>query len=145
MTSEKYRAALKEAGLRVTAPRLAVLEILERHPHATADVVVGHARDQLGAVSKQAVYDVLSALTLAGLVRRNAVEGGGARYELEREDNHHHLWCTSCGRYEDAVCVVGAPPCAYPADDKGFAINMADVVYRGICPQCQESLAKQEN
>ncbi|MDO4792400.1 MAG: Fur family transcriptional regulator [Buchananella hordeovulneris] len=139
MTSEKYRSSLREAGLRVTAPRLAVLGILEMHPHLTADNVVSKAREKLGTVSRQAVYDVLSALTETKLVRRQVVEGGGARYEIETGDNHHHLWCMVCGRYEDAVCEVGHAPCMYPADDKNFLVNMADVVYRGICPDCQQA------
>ncbi len=158
MTLEERRARIKDAGLRVTAPRLAVLDVLHAHPHATADMVVTAVEEKLGSISKQAIYDALAAFTQAGLLRRQVVEGGalaaftqagllrrqvveggGARYEIERGDNHHHLWCESCGKYQDVECALRQPPCLYPVDDHGFAIRMADIVYRGICPDCQKT------
>ena len=142
MTVEERRARIKEAGLRVTAPRLAVLDVLHTHPHATADMVVTAVEERLGSISKQAIYDALAAFTQAGLLRRQVVEGGGARYEIERGDNHHHLWCERCGKYEDVDCALRQPPCLYPVDDRGYTIRIADIVYRGICPDCQQAVGK---
>lgn len=134
-----HAAALRAAGLRVTAPRLATLAVVERHPHADAETVAHAVRERLGTVSRQAVYDVLHALTDAELLRRVLVDGRRARYELHRHDNHHHLVCRSCGRLEDVPCAVGAAPCLVPHDDLGFDIEIADVVYRGLCTACRKA------
>ena len=111
---------LRGAGLRVTAPRLAVLAALAEHPHATAEVVAGAARARLGRVSTQAVYDVLAACTEAGLVRRIEPAGSPARFETRTGDNHHHLVCRSCGQVTDVDCAVGARPCMTPVDPAGY-------------------------
>lgn len=130
---------LREAGLRVTAPRLAVLAVLADHPHATADVVARLARENLGRVSTQAVYDVLAACTEAGLVRRIEPAGSPARFETRTGDNHHHLVCRSCGRVTDAECAVGTRPCLAPRDEAGYLLDEAEVVYWGLCPGCQSA------
>lgn len=136
-------AALRNAGLRVTAPRLATLAVVERHQHADADTIAGHVRTQLGTVSKQAVYDVLHALTDVGLVRRISVNGRRALFETHRHDNHHHLVCRECGRVEDVHCATGKAPCLHVAtgQDYGFAIDEAEVIYRGLCPECRDIAA----
>lgn len=133
-----HAAALRAAGLRVTGPRLATLEVVERRPHADAETVAHAVRERLGTVSRQAVYDVLHALTDAELLRRVLVDGRRSRYELHRHDNHHHLVCRRCGRLEDVPCAVGAAPCLIPHDDLGFDVEVADVVYRGLCSTCRE-------
>jgi Fur family transcriptional regulator, stress-responsive regulator len=127
---------LREAELRVTAPRTAVLAAVHDHPHADTDSLIGVVRERLGAVSHQAVYDVLRALTEAGLVRRIQPAGSVARYEARVGDNHHHVVCRSCGAVADVDCAVGYTPCLTAADDAGFTIDEAEVVYWGQCPAC---------
>ncbi len=134
-------ADLRAAGLRVTAPRLATLAVISERQHSDADAIATAVRDRLGSVSKQAVYDVLNALTAAGLVRRISLDERRARFEMHRHDNHHHLICRSCGRIEDVPCAVGIAPCLSLPDDRGFTVEEADVVYRGLCAECSEATA----
>lgn len=127
---------LRGAALRVTRPRVAVLTAVYEHPHADTDWIIGVVREDLGEVSHQAVYDVLRALTAAGLVRRIEPSGSVARYESRVGDNHHHVVCRLCGAIEDVDCAVGGTPCLTASDDNGFAIDEAEVVYWGLCPTC---------
>lgn len=127
---------LRGAGLRVTRPRVAVLAAVYGSPHADTDSIIRIARTDLGEVSTQAVYDVLRALTAAGLVRRIEPAGSVARYEARVGDNHHHLVCRSCGEIVDVDCPVGETPCLTASDDHGYAIDEAEVVYWGLCPVC---------
>jgi Fur family ferric uptake transcriptional regulator len=127
---------LRTAGLRVTRPRLAVLGAVHNHPHADTYSLIGVVREDLGAVSQQAVYDVLHALTVAGLVRRIQPSGSVARYEARVGDNHHHVVCRSCGTVADVDCAVGAMPCLTASEDHGFRIDEAEVIYWGVCPDC---------
>jgi Fur family ferric uptake transcriptional regulator len=127
---------LRAAALRVTRPRVAVLSAVHGHPHADTDSIIGAARRELPDVSHQAVYDVLRVLTAAGLVRRIQPAGSVARYESRVADNHHHLVCRSCGAIADVDCAAGEAPCLTASDDRGFAIDEAEVVYRGLCPAC---------
>jgi len=115
---------------------VAVLTAVYEHPHADTDQIIGVARADLGDVSHQAVYDVLRALTVAGLVRRIEPAGSAARYESRVADNHHHVVCRSCGAVADVDCAVGAKPCLTASDDQGFAIDEAEVTYWGLCPDC---------
>ncbi|MFC5379420.1 Fur family transcriptional regulator [Aquipuribacter nitratireducens] len=135
-TSEELTRALRGSALRVTRPRLAVLEAVHAHPHADTDTVLRAARESLGAVSHQAVYDVLRALTEAGLVRRIEPAGSVARYEARTGDNHHHVVCRGCGAVADVDCTVGHAPCLTASDDRGFVIDEAEVVFWGTCPTC---------
>ena len=132
---------LREAGLRVTRPRLAVLSAVEANPHADTDAIVGAVRQEAGPVSTQTVYDVLRALTSAGLVRRIQPAGSSARYESRVGDNHHHLVCRECGVIVDVDCAVGEAPCLPPSDTRGFTIEEAEVVSNGLCPDCSASTA----
>jgi len=127
---------LRGAALRVTRPRVAVLTAVYEHPHADTDWIIGVVREDLGEVSHQAVYDVLRALTAAGLVRRIEPSGSVARYESRVGDNHHHVVCRSCGAIEDVDCAVGDTPCLTASDDNGYSIDEAEVVYWGLCPTC---------
>jgi Fur family transcriptional regulator, stress-responsive regulator len=122
--------------VRVTRPRVAVLAAVREHPHADTSSIIGFVREDLEVVSQQAVYDVLRVLTTAGLVRQIQPPGSVARYELRVGDNHHHLVCRSCGAIADVDCAVGAAPCLTAADDHGYAIDEAEVVYWGVCPEC---------
>ncbi|MFN8168201.1 MAG: Fur family transcriptional regulator [Candidatus Nanopelagicales bacterium] len=133
---------LREASLRVTRPRLAVLSAVHAHPHADTDTIAGVVRDDLGEVSTQAVYDVLRALTAAGLVRRIEPAGSPARYESRVADNHHHVVCRTCGSIADVDCAVGYTPCLTASDDHGFVIDEAEVTYWGLCPACSTSSAR---
>jgi Fur family ferric uptake transcriptional regulator len=136
MTTTDYEAVLRGASLRVTRPRLAVLSVVHNHPHADTDTVIDRVRADLGAVSHQAVYDVLRALTTAGLLRRIQPAGATARYEARVSDNHHHVVCRSCGAIADVDCATGHTPCLTASDDHGFVIDEAEVVYWGTCPAC---------
>jgi Fe2+ or Zn2+ uptake regulation protein len=131
-------SALRAAGLRVTRPRLAVLDILRAQPHLDTKALISATRARLGAVSHQAVYDVLRALVDTGLVRRIQPEGSDARYETRVGDNHHHMVCRDCGAIADVDCTTGAAPCLTPSDDAGFAIDEAEVVFWGRCPSCTD-------
>ncbi|WP_305069344.1 MULTISPECIES: Fur family transcriptional regulator [unclassified Micromonospora] len=127
---------LRGAALRVTRPRVAVLNAVHAHPHADTDSIIGAVRQDLPGVSRQAVYDVLHALTAVRLVRRIEPPGSVARYESRVGDNHHHVVCRSCGVIADVDCAVGEAPCLTASDDSGFVIDEAEVVYRGLCPDC---------
>jgi Fe2+ or Zn2+ uptake regulation protein len=127
---------LRGVALRVTRPRIAVLSVVHDHPHADTDSIIGLVRGDLGGVSHQAVYDVLRALTTAGLLRRIEPPGSVARYEARVGDNHHHVVCRACGVIADVDCAVGATPCLTAADDHGFTIDEAEVIYWGLCPAC---------
>ena len=131
-----FGPTLRDAGLRVTRPRLAVLRAVSDHPHADTDAVIGAVREQLPLVSRQAVYDVLHALTATRILQRIKPPGSLARYETRVGDNHHHLVCRSCGVIADVDCAVGETPCLTAADDHGFAIDEAEVIYWGLCPNC---------
>jgi Fur family ferric uptake transcriptional regulator len=115
---------------------VAVLSAVLDHPHADTDSIIGRVRADLGDVSHQAVYDVLRVLTAAGLVRCIQPKGSVARYEARVDDNHHHLVCRSCGVIADVDCAVGETPCLTVAEDQGFMIDEAEVVYWGLCPTC---------
>ncbi len=135
-TTTEVEHLLRTAALRVTRPRVAVLTAVYDHPHADTDSLIGFVRDDLADVSKQAVYDVLRALTAAGLVRRIEPSGSVARYESRVADNHHHVVCRTCGAIADVDCAVGYTPCLTASDDHGFSIDEAEVVYWGLCPAC---------
>jgi Fur family ferric uptake transcriptional regulator len=127
---------LRAGGLRVTRPRVATLRAAYEHPHADTDTILQAVRAELGAVSHQAVYDVLRALTDVGLLRRIQPAGAVARYEARVDDNHHHAVCRSCGAITDVDCAVGKRPCLTASNDNGYAIDEAEVVYWGTCPAC---------
>ncbi|MBE3000818.1 transcriptional repressor [Nocardiopsis sp. HNM0947] len=135
-TPTDFEHMLRESALRVTSPRVAVLSAVHEHPHADTETIIGSVRGRLGAVSHQAVYDVLKALTGAGLVRRIQPQGSVARYETRVGDNHHHVVCRSCGAIADVDCAVGHAACLTASDDHGFSIDEAEVVYWGTCPEC---------
>ena len=127
---------IRGAALRVTRPRLAVLAAVHAHPHADTDSIFDAVRQELPKVSQQAVYDVLRALSAAGLVRRIQPAGSVARYESRVGDNHHHVVCRSCGVIADVDCAAGTTPCLSASDDQGFSIDEAEVTYWGVCPDC---------
>ena len=133
---------LRDRGLKVTASRLAVLRAVEElggHPDAAA--IAGHARERLGSVSTQAVYDGLHALSAAGLLRRIEPAGHPARYETRVGDNHHHVVCRNCGMTADVDCATGQTPCLHPSDDHGFALDEAEVIFWGLCRDCRPAVA----
>lgn len=143
MTSSASEQMLRGAGLRVTRPRIAVLDAVHELPHADTESLIGAVRRGLPDVSHQAVYDSLSALTEAGLMRRIQPSGSVARYESRINDNHHHVVCRTCGAIADVDCAVGHAPCLTASDDSGFRIDEAEVIYWGQCPSCSTSSAQQ--
>ena len=137
MPAPDFTTQLRDASLRVTRPRLAVLAAVHEHPHLDTEALIRLVRADLDTVSHQAVYDVLRALTEAGLIRRIQPAGSTARYETRVGDNHHHVVCRVCGEARDVDCAVGAAPCLDPSDAGGFLIDEAEVTFWGVCPGCQ--------
>jgi Fur family transcriptional regulator, stress-responsive regulator len=129
-------ALLRRHGVQVTAQRLAVLRAVAERPHSTAAEIAAVVRSEIGAISLQAVYDVLSTVTDKGIIRRIQPSGSSARYEDRVDDNHHHLICRTCGRMVDVDCAVGEAPCLTAAEDSGYEIDEAEVIYWGRCPDC---------
>jgi Fur family ferric uptake transcriptional regulator len=127
---------LREAGLRVTGSRVAVLDALERMPHSDANSIVSRVHDEFPSMSVQSVHNVLADLTRVDLIRRIEPAGSAALYERRIGDNHHHVVCTSCGAVEDVDCVVGEAPCLTPASAAGFVVHTAEVTFWGLCPSC---------
>jgi Fe2+ or Zn2+ uptake regulation protein len=138
-TAVELERMLRAAALRVTAPRVAVLAAVHGHPHADTDWILGVVRSELPTVSHQAVYDVLRALSVAGLTRRIQPAGSVARYEARVGDNHHHLVCRACGTIADVDCSVGAAPCMTAPDNHGFVVDEAEVTYWGLCANCESA------
>jgi Fur family ferric uptake transcriptional regulator len=130
---------LRDHGLQVTAQRLAVLRAVSERPHATADNVAEAVRAEIGSISKQAVYDALGMLAEKGLIRRIQPAGSPARYEDRVGDNHHHVICRICGKTADVDCAVGETPCLTAADNSGYEIDEAEVIYWGRCPECRSA------
>jgi Fe2+ or Zn2+ uptake regulation protein len=143
-TSVDNDALLRAHGLAVTSQRLAVLRAVSDRPHRTTDDIYRVVRAEIGAISRQAVYDALAALTDKGLVRRIQPAGSPARYENRVGDNHHHLICRTCGGMVDVDCAVGDAPCLTAADDAGYEVDEAEVIYWGRCPNCVEGTTGEE-
>ncbi|MDA0636657.1 Fur family transcriptional regulator [Nonomuraea sp. CA-218870] len=127
---------LRGVGLRVTAARVALLETVRDGDHLDVETIASGVRDRVGHISLQAVYEALHALTAAGLVRRIEPAGSAARFEGRVGDNHHHIVCRSCGAVADVDCVTGHAPCLNASDDHGFAVDEAEVIFWGLCPDC---------
>jgi Fe2+ or Zn2+ uptake regulation protein len=142
-----FEQMLRQAQLRVTRPRVAVLGAVHALPHSDTDSIISHVRADLGEVSHQAVYDVLRVLTAAALVRRIQPSGSVARYEGRVGDNHHHVVCRRCGDIADVDCAVGDAPCLNASNDQGYVVDEAEVLYWGTCPECSDQLetTRQEN
>lgn len=132
---------LRRHGLNVTAQRLAIVRAVSSIAHGTADDVAEAVRNEIGSISRQAVYDGLGALVDKGLVRRIEPAGSPARYEARVGDNHHHIVCRACGAVADVDCAVGEAPCLDASDDHGFSIDEAEVIYWGLCPDCSTAAA----
>jgi Fur family transcriptional regulator, stress-responsive regulator len=140
-TSLDHDALLRRHGLQVTAQRLGVLRVVSERPHSTADDIYTVVRAEIGAISRQAVYDALAVLGDKGLLRRIQPAGSPARYENRVGDNHHHLICRTCSRMVDVDCAVGETPCLTAADDSGYEVDEAEVIYWGRCPECAAAAA----
>ena len=134
-----FQAQLRAAGLRVTKQRLAVLDVVHDRPHADTSSILDGVRNDLEAVSHQAVYDALNDLTNAGLLRRFQPQGSVALYETRTADNHHHLACRACGDVVDVDCAIEQTPCLTPSNDQGFIVDEAEVIYWGTCAKCNQT------
>lgn len=140
LAPDAMETRLRDPGLRVTAPRMAALEVLtDMGGHLRVDEVIERVRATGVAVSVQAGYDVCDALNRAGLLRRLDLPGGPFRYEARVGDNHHHLVCRSCGVVLDIECATGSAPCLHPSDRRGFAVEEAEITFWGVCPECLAS------
>lgn len=137
---KELETRLRELGMRVTRPRRAVLDELLLRSHIDVARIAAGARQRIGRVSTQAVYDVVHTLTGAGILRSIELPGSPAVFELARGDNHHHLVCRACGRIADVPCPVGKAPCLRPLDATGYAIEEAEVTYWGLCPECRPGI-----
>lgn len=129
---------LRQNKVQLTAQRLAVLKAVSSRPHGTADEIESIVRGEIGAVSRQAIYDALGILTDKGIIRRIQPARSPARYEDRVDDNHHHLVCRKCGITVDVPCALGYRPCLEASDNQGFAIDEAEVIYWGTCPDCRQ-------
>ena len=144
MTTD-HASALREHGIYVTAPRLAVLRAIDENPHASASTLVDAVRADIGSVSRQSVQDTLETLTALGMVRQIQPMGSPARYESRTGDNHHHVICRDCGAVEDVDCAVSRRPCLTASESHGYAIDEAEVLYWGTCPRCQRRPTRSRN
>lgn len=135
--SPTWEERLRASGLRVTRPRLTVLAVLADGGHPEVEEIADRVRQRRESVSIQAIYDVLGALTRAGLARRIEPAGSLARYEARARDNHHHIVCRGCGEIADVDCAVGSAPCLDPSTTGGYEIDEAEVTFWGLCPACQ--------
>ena len=145
METHLIEQPLRDAGLRVTAPRVAVLRVLaDATDHPRIDQVLERVRSSGLSISTQAGYDVGEALYRASLARRIEPAGGPARYEARVGDNHHHLVCRTCGAAADVDCAIGAAPCLDPSDAAGFVIDEAELTFWGLCPECQSKRIERE-
>jgi Fur family ferric uptake transcriptional regulator len=142
MDTARLEGVLRDAGLKATRGRVAVLEALTVRPHADAETVFREILPELPGTSIQNVHNVLGDLTGAGLIRRIEPAGSAALYERRVGDNHHHVVCTACGAVADVDCVVGHAPCLHPSDTGGFAISTAEVTFWGLCPSCQSKRSR---
>lgn len=140
VTPPDFSQQLRDVALRVTQPRLAVLQAVHAQPHADTESVIAASRALVPEVSHQAVYDSLHTLTEVGLVRRIKPAGSVARYETRTGDNHHHVVCRACGVIADVDCAVGHVPCLTASDSHGFVVDEAEVIYWGTCPDCSVPL-----
>ncbi len=143
--TDLLRQTIRASGLKVTAPRVAVLRALQRLPHSSAERVFDRVKDELAGTSTQAVYGILAAFTGAGLVRRFDPPGSPALFECRVGDNHHHLVCIRCSAIRDVDCVIGEAPCLEPSDDAGFVILSAEVTFNGLCEQCRTISSTDDN
>ena len=141
MASKSHENLLRQHRLRVTAVRLAVMEIIETFPHSDTDFIIRQVRETLGSVSTQAIYNVLSSLCDANLARRIEPAGSSTLYELRVGDNHHHAVCRVCKATQDIDCLVGERPCLHPNDAQGFLLDEAEITFWGICQKCQAERA----
>ena len=137
----KLDDSIRAAGLKVTAPRFAVLRALTDSPHSNAEQLFAAVSVGLPGTSLQAVYGVLAAFTAAGLARKLEPAGSAALFERRVGDNHHHLICTRCSAVHDVDCVVGEAPCLVPSEASGFAVHAAEITFWGLCANCQATLA----
>ncbi|HBS08549.1 MAG TPA: transcriptional repressor [Microbacterium sp.] len=137
--AESAESAIRAAGLRVTSARLAVLDALREHPHASADAIFADVDRRAPGTTLQSVYNALGDFAGAGLVRRIQPAGQPMRFEVRIDDNHHHLVCTSCGRVEDVDCVTGEAPCLHPSQMHGFTLSQAEITFWGRCASCSAS------
>src|SRR5919199_5936178 len=129
-------ARLREAELRLTPQRFAVLEYLSRATgHPTADQIAAEINRRFPRASRATVYNTLAALREAGLVREVLLDDAVTRYESNVEP-HHHFVCRACGRLEDVPHEAFAAPARVELEG-GHEVETVEVVLRGLCAACK--------
>lgn len=136
--------ALRLHGLRVTAPRVAVLEFLAASlDHPTADDVEQAVNRQRARASRASVYNVLRSLRDAGLVRELVLDDAVCRYDANLS-THHHFVCRRCRRVEDVPAGAFSSP-APPVRLEGRHVETATLVLHGLCVPCVAEDARTRN
>lgn len=130
---------LKEVGLKITMPRLKVLQILEqaKEHHLSAENVYKTLLEMGEDVGLATVYRVLAQFEAAGLINRHNFEGGYSVYELSQGEHHDHLVCVTCGRVEEFVDEVIESRQRLIAKAANFKMTDHALNIYGICPACQ--------
>lgn len=126
---------LREAELKLTQQRFAVLEYLTRaEGHPTAEQIGAALNRRFPQASRATVYNTLNALRDVGLVREVRLADAVARYESNL-DPHHHFVCRVCGRLEDVPAGAFNPP-PPRAIAGGHRVETCEIVLRGVCAAC---------
>lgn len=135
---------LRDAGLKVTLPRVKILEILEssEHRHMSAEDMYKALLDSGEEIGLATVYRVLTQFEAAGLVTRHHFEGGHSVFEINQGVHHDHIVCVKCGRVDEFVDEEIERRQKHIATTKGYEITDHSLYLYGICPDCRKSLNK---
>jgi len=130
---------IKEAGLKVTGPRLKILAVLEHSDrrHLSAEDVHNALLDKEDDVGLATVYRVLTQFEGAGLVTRHHFEGGQSVFELNRGGHHDHLVCVRCGKVVEFFEAAIEARQEAIAREYGFTIEDHSLVIYGVCADCR--------
>ena len=130
---------LKEAGLKITLPRIKILNILESSDvhHLSAEDVYKRLLDANEEIGLATVYRVLTQFEAAGLVVRHNFEGGHSVFELDRDNHHDHLVCVKCGQVEEFHNEEIEKLQVSIAKEKGYELTDHNLNMYGLCPECQ--------
>lgn len=132
---------LRNAGLKVTLPRVKILQILEgsKDKHFSAEDVYKALIEADEDVGLATVYRVLTQFESAGLVMRHHFEGGHSVFELNSDDHHDHIVCTKCGKVDEFFDEVIEAQQDKIAAKLGFEITDHSLYIYGLCPTCQKT------
>ncbi|MEA5445836.1 ferric iron uptake transcriptional regulator [Gammaproteobacteria bacterium AB-CW1] len=130
---------LRKVGLKVTVPRMKILEILanDEKRHLSAEDVYKALLDAGEEIGLATVYRVLTQFESAGLVARHHFEGGQSVFELDEGEHHDHILCVNCGRVDEFVDDVIEARQVHIAESRGYRMTDHSLYIYGICPECQ--------